>query len=85
MTLKNKRARWYYVDHRDSTQAPTESDPFEHVIVTSMQSALEPDFYKDALLAEYEDLMAAIDRGCKDQRVRRMLSRCVRALKSLNG
>lgn len=78
-----KTAHWYYVDPAAPVQ--TESDAFEHIIVTSMQSALEPGFYRDALLAEYEDLTEAMREGRGGVRVERMLARCMRALQKLQS
>lgn len=77
-----KTPRWLYVENVDAT--PTESDAFEQIIVTSMQSAIHPDMYADCLLTEYEELTAAIKRGQDSPNVRRMLARCVRALKKIN-
>lgn len=71
---------WYYTD----ASKHTESDAFEQIIVTSMETVVEDkDVYREALLAEYEDLLHAMKQGNDSLQVRRMLRACKRALAAI--
>lgn len=74
---------WYYTD-ASTPKRHTESDAFEQIIVASMETVVEDkDVYREALLAEYEDLLHAMKQGNDSLQVRRMLRACKRALATI--